>query len=341
MVSAYYAGMLACALPAGWLVDRFGLRTMLFVAHGLLAVGGLSLSVAGGAVAGSLALVLCGVGYAFINPSTARAVLIWFPRTSRGTVMSLKQTGVPAGGVVAAAIAATGQSDWRALMLAMSVVTVVAAASYAFLPVARQLESHAVRFVEILALMKLPRLAWFNLASAVYAFGQAAFFAYLVLYARDAVAASLAVASFCLAIAHISSAMGRVTWGVVSDRNLSRGRLWCIVAIGIFGALGVILLAAVPILGSFALIGASALVGFTLGGYAGLIQAATVELVDVPQVGAAIGYNMLLLCLGTMAGPALFGFSVEAVGYGPTWYMLALIVASGALFYRRSARCRP
>ena len=28
MVSAYYGGMLVLALPGGWLVDRFGLRTM-------------------------------------------------------------------------------------------------------------------------------------------------------------------------------------------------------------------------------------------------------------------------------------------------------------------------
>jgi predicted MFS family arabinose efflux permease len=311
---------------------------MLLAANALLATGAALVAHAEGLASGAFALLLCGAGYAFINPATARAVLMWFPRTSRATVMSLKQTGVPAGGVIGATIAAAGHADWRALMLGVAVASVVAAAAYVPLRPAREAESHAVRFADILALVKVPQLTWFNLASCLYAIGQAAFFAYLVLYALDAVGASLAIASLCLAIAHVASATGRIVWGIASDRTLQRGRVWCIIAIGILAAIGVLLFVVVPALGTWALLVTSALVGITLGSYAGLTQAATVELVDSRHTGAAIGYNMVLLSLGTMLGPALFGYGVETWGYAESWSALAVLLLGGAALYRVSAR---
>ncbi len=39
IVSSYYGAVLVLALPAGWLVDRFGVQAMLFAANALLALG--------------------------------------------------------------------------------------------------------------------------------------------------------------------------------------------------------------------------------------------------------------------------------------------------------------
>ena len=338
MVSAYYGGTLLLALPAGWMVDRYGLRAMLIAAHAFLATGLVVLAGAEGLVTGAAGLFLCGTGYAFINPATARAVLLWFPRSTRATTMSVKQSGVPVGGVVAALLAAAGHSEWRALIVGMAVVTVVAGASYLALRVAPQPQSHAVRFAHILALMRLPRLAMFNAAACLYAIGQAAFFAYLVLYARDALAVPIALASLSLAVAHVASATGRIAWGIASDRMIRNGRIVCIVAIGICATVGVALLVAAPALGATALIVTAGLVGLTLGSYAGLIQAASVESIEPQRAGAAIGYNMLLLSFGTMLGPALFGAGVEAMGYAATWLALSALLVVGVVLFRASAR---
>jgi len=245
MVSAYYGATLALALPAGWLTDRFGLRAMLISASFLLAIGLLALASAGGLMMGALGLAICGCGYALINPATARGVLMWFPRSTRATAMGVKQTGVPAGGVIAALIAATGQGDWRALATGMAVVTIIAGAGYLTLRVAPQPAASAVRVSDIRVLLRQPRLALFNLGACLYAAGQAAFFAYFVLFARDVMAAPLALASVCLAIAHVASAIGRVCWGVLSDRLVRNGRIVCIVAAGLAATIGVMLLLSV------------------------------------------------------------------------------------------------
>ena len=337
MISAYYGAMLVLALPAGWLVDRFGLRTMLVIAHVLLASGLLMLARARGLPTGALGLVLCGGGYALINPATARAVLMWFPRSARATAMGVKQTGVPAGGVIAALIAAAGYADWRALATGMAVVTVIAGAGYLALRSAPQPALSAVRFGDILTLLRLPRLALFNVASALYAAGQATFFAYLVLFARDAMDAPLPLASLCLAIAYVASAAGRVCWGVISDRLAGNGRIVCLVAIGLLATIGVVLLLGLPALGTATLVATAALIGFTLGGYAGLIQAAAVEAVEPHRAGAAIGYNMLLICFGLVLGPAAFGIGVEWIGYTAAWTTMAVLLVVGAALFRASA----
>ena len=338
MISAYYGAMLMLALPAGWLVDRFGLRTMLVISHVLLASGLLVLASARGLPTGALGLFICGGGYALINPATARAVLMWFPRSTRATAMGVKQTGVPVGGVIAALIAATGQADWRALTTGMAVVTIIAGAGYLALRVAPQPASLAVRFSDMRALLRLPRLALFNVAACLYAAGQAAFFAYLVLFARDVMAAPLALASLCLAIAHAASATGRICWGVISDRLVRNGRIVCLIAIGLLATIGVLLFLGLPAFGTTALVVTAALVGFTLGGYAGLIQAAVVESVEPQQVGAAMGYSMLLLSFGTMLGPAAFGIGVEWIGYAAAWTAMAALLILGAALFMASTR---
>ena len=130
IISAYYGAMLLLALPVGWVADRFGLKVVLVVAHSLLAIGLWLLTFASGLMLAAVALALCGCGYAFINPATARAVLIWFPAQERATAMGIKQTGVPTGGVIAAFIAATVDADWRMVVLVMATLTAVVGVGY-------------------------------------------------------------------------------------------------------------------------------------------------------------------------------------------------------------------
>jgi predicted MFS family arabinose efflux permease len=336
MVSAFYGSMLILAIPAGWLVDRFGLRAMLITAHALLALGMAILATASAFATATFALFVCGCGYAIINPSTARAVLTWFPHRLRATAMGIKQTGVPAGGVVAAGVAAAAFADWRVVTLGMAVSTAVIGACYVGLRVPPHSAGSAIRFSDIAALLRNRQLGLFNAASLLYAIGQAAFFAYLVLYAREVVGTTIGVASLCLAIAHVASAAGRIFWGVVSDRIVRDGRMTCLTMVGVLAALGILLLAGASSLGAAVLLITCAVVGFTMGGYAGITQAATVEAVEPQRAGAAIGYNLLLLSLGTMLGPAAFGASVETLGYPGAWAALAAVALVGATLYRAS-----
>jgi len=198
------------------------------------------------------------------------------------------------------------------------------------------------RLAEIGALLRLPGVIVFNVGACLYATAQTAFLTYLVLFARDALAASPAETSLCLGLAYVMSAVGRVGWGMVSDRIPRDGRTAALVACGTIAVAGLIMLVAVPAFGGLALLlPTAALLGLTLSGYAGLTQTAAAEFVEPRLVGAAIGYNMLLTNLGTMLGPALFGAGVQTIGYTPSWLALAGLVLCGAALFRiGSARRR-
>ncbi len=341
VVAAYYAAILACSIPAGYLADRFGIRLALVMAGAATGLGMLVFAHAQGSGPAMLGLMLCGTGYSLINPATARGVLAWFPQRGRGTAMGAKQTGVPAGGL-AAAVAAAALADWRHLALAVALLTLAAAAGCACLRLEEPRVGARARAGDIREVLRLPPVVVFNFAAALYAAAQGATLAYLVLYAREVLGAGAGLASLCLGIVHVASAAGRVGWGVVSDAMTRNGRLFGLLACGVAAALGIVSLVLAPWLGGLAALPVVAgLLGLTVAGYAGLSQIAAAEAVEPKLAGAAIGYNMLLTNGGMMLGPLVFGAGVEFVGYGPSWLCLAAAVLVGAgLFHLSFATAR-
>ena len=121
LMTAYSAGQVIGAIPAGVLVDRVGVGRALISAHLILALGGTILYAADGFAMALFALLMMGWGYSIMNPATARGVLEWFPQGRRATAMGVKQTGVPIGGVLAAGtLALAVLIDWRDIMLIIS-----------------------------------------------------------------------------------------------------------------------------------------------------------------------------------------------------------------------------
>ena len=339
LIAAYYAALLICALPAGWVVDRLGLRWVLIAAHGLMAMGMALLAWAPGAPAVALALFVCGIGYALINPATARAVLLWFPVRGRATAMSVKQTGVPAGGMIAAFVAAYVLDAWREAALAFAAMTLLAGIVFVVLKIGL-VPGTAVRIKDLRALLRRRMLVAFNAGACLYAAAQGAFFAYLVLFVTD-ISGNAAYAAICLAAAHAASAIGRVGWGLLSDLLPGANRRVCVVACGAAAAVGVVLLpAAAGLSAPTALVALAMLLGATLGAYAGLTQTAAVEAVEPPLAGAAIGYNMLFTTLGLILGPPGFGAIVEASGYAPGWTVVAGLAGIGAIVFHLALQRR-
>ncbi len=342
MVSAYYGGLLVCSVPAGIVVDRLGIRMALVLAYALSGLGIGLFALAESMAPAMVGLAFCGAGYSFINPATARGILAWFSARGRATAMGTKQTGVPAGGLVAA-LAAAATTDWRYLALMVAAVTLAAAAGCAVLRLAEPAAIAPARFGDIRVVLQQPRLLTFNLAASLYALAQGAFLAYLVLFAGDVLAAPPAVASLCLGISYAAAAVGRIAWGFLSDRIKRNGRLVSLVACGVVAATGIIMLVVIPRFGGLAMLPfIAALIGFTLSGYAGLTQTAVAEAVDPKLTGAAIGFNLLMTNTGMMLGPVLFGAGVQFLGYGPSWiFLVGVILLAAGLFRMMFVPPRP
>ena len=345
IVAAYFACVMAFTFPAGWLVDRFSPRPALICAHVLLASGMSLLAGAGGPRLAAASLALCGIGYALINPATARGVLLWMPLRRRATAMGIKQTGVPAGGVTAAlAVAVTG-AGWRELAVGFAAATLVASIGFIWLRAPPTSSRTVFRWADLRRLLARPSLAAFNVGACCYSTVQGALFAYLVLYLHQALKLEPSVASLCLGAAHVGSALGRLGWGFLSDLALFGGRLQGLVACGGAGVLSFALLLLIPegsAPGAPLLV--AVLLGFSVGGYAGLAQTAAVEMVETRWAGISIAYSVLLSTTGSMLGPVVFGSGVDLFGYGPSWTGAAGLLATGAAWFliaRAIARARP
>jgi len=335
MLAAYYVSILLFSLPAGLIVDRFGIGLSLVASHALLGGGILIVGQAQRLPLAAIGLLSCGMGYSLINPATARGVLTYFPARGRATAMGVKQTGVPAGSILAAlATAAIGDGSWRDLALTVALLTLLSGITSLIFGLRRPDADGAVRVGDLRHLLARPRLAWFNGGALLYALGQGSFFAYLVLFLHDAMNADSRTASLCLALAHAASAAGRIAWGMTSDLFPRGGRKLALIGCGAASSVGAGLLVALPSVdGLVAVAPLSMVLGLTFGGYAGLAQTSAVEIVEPRMAGASIGYNMIMTNLGMAIGPALFGATVDQAGYTSAWIAIGAAMAIGAWLF--------
>lgn len=237
--TAFYAGMACFSFPAGWLADRLGVRAATLSGHALL---GLCTAIAASAptfFAAFCSFLFAGLGYSFLNPASTKGVMAWFAATQRATAMGVKQTGVPAGGVVTAlaAPALVWFFGWRGGLLALGISNVFFGLVFWLSWLEPEPRSEAARGAVTNALappLDLRQLLTLSLGTALLLVAQMSLLTYLPLYLKEVMGLSPYWASRALALAQVGGMGGRVGWGVVSDRLFAGRRKSILVAIAGF-----------------------------------------------------------------------------------------------------------
>ncbi|HLS57636.1 MAG TPA: MFS transporter, partial [Zeimonas sp.] len=114
-VSIVYAGAMASAALGGSVVRRIGAGRTTQAALAAVAIG-VALATSANIAALMVASVLLGLGYGLSNPAASELLVRYTPANRRNLIFSLKQTGVPLGGIAAALVAPGVASafGWRA-----------------------------------------------------------------------------------------------------------------------------------------------------------------------------------------------------------------------------------
>lgn len=334
IASAYSAALGALSIPAGRLADSLGVRASLFLAAMIIAAGALIIATGVGFGAVLWGIVLCGTGYSLVNPAAGRAVLQWYPPELRGTLMGIKQTGVPVGGAIGtlSAVLAPGLG-WQAVIGGLGAVTALLGLMFVLLPRDRTSAPVARKtlreeFDAIGQLFRNPVLGRNNLASGLTNGGQFILWSYLTEFLRLGAGFGLPLANAFLSVLHISSIGGRVLWGWLSDRVMrgdSRVTLLVLAAIAIAGFVGMAVvtpqnaLLIVPVL--------AIALGVTICSATGVQLALTLQSSCREQAGSAIGYNMLATNIGGVIAPPAFGLVLELSGS----FALAWLLAAGSV----------
>jgi predicted MFS family arabinose efflux permease len=318
LITTYYGGQVVGSMPAGGMVDRLGVGWALVIAQVIMLAGTAIFIQATGFPLAAAATAVMGLGYSITN-------------------MGVKQTGVPGGGVLAAANGAlVTVLSWQTILSMVIAVTVVSAVLCLRLterPPGQPAMARRGALADFAQVLGDGNLGAIFGANAFFNMGQATFFGYLTLFMREAAHASQPVAGLCLGIAQAISAVGRIGWGAISDFLFTGRRKTLLVVMCGAAAVFLAAMAAVgPLWGVVMGAVLALLLGLTVASFAPLAQIMSAEAVEPRLAGAATGYGLVGTSVGGMVGPPLFGMVVDYTGdFANGWLVTAAVVLAGTI----------
>ena len=336
--SAFYLAMAGFSFGAGWLADRLGVRRTTLQGHLSLGVCTVAAAMAPSFAWAFICFFLAGLGYSFLNPASSKGVMAWFQRDERATAMGIKQTGVPAGGVLTAMLAPqlVLVFGWRGALAALGVLNFLFGFVFSFFwrepPNEHAMAvSQPVRVLEKSGSLKIWSFLPVSCGTAIYLVGQLSLITYVPLYLKDTMGFSPYWASQALALTQAGAVIGRVGWGVASDRLFGGRRKVVLVLIGFLSAALIALLSLMTRQSSlYLLLAILFAAGICLVGYQGVSYALIGELAGKAKTGTALGMMITINATAATIGTPLFGHVVDRTGSYPlAWQLLAALLALG------------
>jgi predicted MFS family arabinose efflux permease len=264
-------------------------------------------------------------------------------------VFSIKQTGVPLGGVLAGAIVPILLGwGWQAALLCVAVANLLC--GLLAQPLRRELDAdrdrqrrmvpgnlaHPIRLV--LAQPDLRRLA---ACSFVFSIAQLSLTTYLVTFLHSTLHYGLVAAGLALSISQFAGVGGRVAWGYVADRWLGARRMLALLAVLMaLSALATALLQ--PAMPAWLVLVVLAAYGMSGIGWNGVYLAEVARRAPPGQASLATGGTLAFTFFGVVLGPPLFGALASATGsYRAGFVAVGLAVAACVPVMARGVRWRP
>lgn len=331
----YFAAMIA-SLLGGAGVKRWG--AIRLSQAGLVCSGiGLFLCAVPHPAVIALGALCIGTGYGPITPASSHLLIKSTPPHQLSLVFSIKQTGVPLGGMIAGALIPSLDLliGWQWAFVSAGAACILCALTVqplqAGLDVDRDPTARPSLMASIVAPLRLifshKSLRNLSMMSYLFAICQMALMAYLVTFLFEDLNWSLVAAGVALTVTQAAGVGGRIIWGYISDRWLGPAKMLIgLVFMLMVGAVGTSLLTAdtspwvlYPILIIF---GASAI------GWNGVYLAEIARQAPPGQAGVATGGTLCITFLGVMMGPPFFGMIAGIFKSYGTSYAFLIIPAA-------------
>jgi predicted MFS family arabinose efflux permease len=313
-----YLGAIVGGIAGAALVDAHGPVRASQLSLGLQAAGLLLLAMDHAGVR-PLGALLCGLGYGPITPASSQILARTTAPLQIGFMFSLKQTGVPLGGLFAGALMpllATAFS-WKAALCVHAILTLaVAVACEGLRSTLDDQPKHSKRvewLTPIAAVLRHPQLRVMAGVSLLFSATQMCVSGYLMVYLSHDLGFDLVRAGMLYAAAQAAGMVGRLLWGHLADRTGAPRLVMILVAL-LMAASAVATSAMTAAWATPALylvvvcFGASAIAwnGVYLG-----------EVARLSQPGAAAmltGGALFFAYIGVMTGPPAFGWMAAHAG---------------------------
>jgi MFS family permease len=333
---AYGVGIVSALLSPGFIHRYGGVRAMQAV---LVAAGAMLLIAAGGSVALlAIAAIVLGLGYGAAAPASTHLLVPHTPPRVFNMVMSLRQIGVPLGGVLGSLLLPplVLHVGWREALLSelppIIVLTVLLQIPRrrwdADIQPARRLFGRAL--LQPFALLRDARMRRLSIASFIYSGMQLCFIAFMTVHLTSVAGFDLIHAGRALATYQVAGAVSRPIWGWIADRFITPGQT---LALHGFGMAAAALAAGRfgPGWPGWAVLAVAVLAGCTAGGYTGIAYAEYAHLGGARRTEAT-GLGTAVMFAGVLLIPSSFGLAVTALGgYALAYGTLALLALVSAL----------
>ncbi|MCG8381576.1 MAG: MFS transporter [Gammaproteobacteria bacterium] len=310
--SLIYGFAMVSAMLAGAFVVRYGACRISQWSMLLTLLGSTLLMVphVAGIALGSLFI---GIGYGLTNPSASHLLMRLVPVKRRSLIFSLKQTGVPLGGVMAGFIlpSATIYLGWQPALGLVGLVALVLIIAMQYYQ-ARWDDDRIPNaplprnpFYGLTIIWQVPVLRFVSLVAFCYGILQINLSTYLVTMLVEDIHIDLLTAGAILAAVQVAGVSGRILWGGIADW-INRG-LWMLVFLGVIISIMTVVVSSVsPQWSVPALYLAFILFGMTAIGWNGIYLSEVAKYSPEGQVSAATGASLSITYTGILMGSPLF-----------------------------------
>ena len=329
-------GVTFSELAWGLLTDRFGDRKVLLT--GLLSTG-LALFAMGFFLAPDAAhmpsplqlgggLVLVGLLGGSVNSSSGRAIMGWFTDGKRGLAMSIRQTAIPAGGAIGAALLpwVAQHHGFRTVFATLAAFCVLTALlTWLFLherphPAAHRPAGPSAACEP--SPLRRPDIWRLAIACGLLTAPQIAVLTFGGVYLHDRMAAGLSLIAGVLVLVQLSGSVARIVIGQRSDRGADRRRL-----VRGIGLLAAGLTGALALFGTTHLALAAALVAFTglaASAWHGVAYTEIAIMAGPSRAGTALGIIGMTIFASAFLTPVLIPFVLAHSSWATTWGCIAV-----------------
>jgi sugar phosphate permease len=324
VLAAEWGGALLTLYAWGLLTDRFGERRVLAIGLGLCGVFLLAAAQTSGFGGLALFIALAGATGVSVNSASGRAVMHWFGSEERGFALGIRQTAIPAGGLIAAVVLPLLSVE-EALSFLGGLSLLGALVGTAFLR--EGADDGADEHLAPPWTLRDARLWILCGASGLYLFAQVAMLGFVVLFLHDERGFSTGEAAAVLAAVQVVAAALRIGAGRWSD--VLRSRVTPLRRIGLATCATVGLAAALLYGPPVVLVPALVVAGALSMAWNGLSFTAVAELAGRARSGAAIGVQQSALSLAGVIAPVAFAAAVSALSWRAAYALAALFPLAG------------
>lgn len=340
--AALFLGQSLVSIPAGILTDRLGSKKMIFMIVFALSGSFIFMSFSTSFIIILLLMIIAGFAYGSSHPTTNRGIIYWFDIKSRGTAMGIKQMGVTAGSALAALLLLplAKSFSWQITFFAAALILLLVGFCIYILykePEQEMEEKSQANsttknsFYELFLLLKHKSLMLITFSAMLLSGSQMILNTFIILFAYERLGISIILGGVLLGIAEIGGSVGRVAWGMISDRLFHGKRVIVLLLISVLVAIDSIVVVLLPHGVPFYFVAVIIFIfGFSTSGFNGVWMNATTEIVSREKSGAATGVSITFGSWGVILFPPIFGYIVDTTAsYTIAWlFVTTLMIGS-------------